>query len=67
MNTPKNENAGSAEQRPEEKTVRGSGYTYTEKQERSDVSTPIEQVPKDDIVVLPDLGPATGEGPEIGQ
>lgn len=39
-----------------EKTVRGSGFTYTEKKERTDKSIPISEVNDEEIVQLPDLG-----------
>ena len=39
-----------------EVTVRGSGFTYTEKVERTDKSVPVSEVNKEDIVPLPDLG-----------
>lgn len=39
-----------------EETVRGSGFTYTEKVERTDRSIPLSEVEKEEIVSLPDLG-----------
>jgi hypothetical protein len=39
-----------------EKTVRGSGFTYTEAEKRTDQSVPVESADKQDIVKLPDLG-----------
>ncbi|KQR65320.1 hypothetical protein [Pedobacter sp. Leaf176] len=38
------------------KTVRGSGYTYTEKQERTDKSIPLSEAEEEQIVQLPNLG-----------
>lgn len=38
------------------KTVRGSGFTYSEEQLRTDLSIPIEKVDQEDIVPLPELG-----------
>jgi len=38
------------------KTVRGSGYTYTEKQEPTDKSIPLNEADEEDIVRLPNLG-----------
>lgn len=40
----------------QEETVRGSGYTYTEKEERTDKSVPRSEVEEEQIVQLPDLG-----------
>ena len=40
----------------QEKTVRGSGFTYSEKKERTDKSIPISEVKEDEVVELPDLG-----------
>jgi len=39
-----------------EKTVRGSGFTYSEQQERTDKSIPLNEAEKDEIVPLPNLG-----------
>jgi hypothetical protein len=38
------------------KTVRGSGFTYTEAEKRTDQSVPVENADQTDIVKLPDLG-----------
>ncbi|MDQ0966712.1 hypothetical protein QFZ20_002115 [Flavobacterium sp. W4I14] len=40
----------------QEETVRGSGYTYTEKEKRTDKSVPRSEVKEEQIVQLPDLG-----------
>jgi hypothetical protein len=40
----------------QEETVRGSGYTYTEKEKRTDKSVPRSEAEEDQIVQLPDLG-----------
>lgn len=40
----------------QEETVRGSGYTYTEKEERTDKSVPRNQVDEEQVVKLPNLG-----------
>jgi hypothetical protein len=37
-------------------TVRGSGFTYTENEERTDKSIPVPQAEDEEIVPLPDLG-----------
>ena len=39
-----------------EETMRGSGYTYTETEERTDISVPLKEVEGEEIVPLPDLG-----------
>jgi hypothetical protein len=39
-----------------DRTVRGSGFTYTENQHPTDKSIPIEKAKEQDIVKLPDLG-----------
>jgi hypothetical protein len=39
-----------------EETVRGSGYTYNEKAERTDKSIPRNKVDDEEVVQLPDLG-----------
>ena len=39
-----------------EETVRGSGFTYNEKEERTDKSIPINKGKEEQIVQLPDLG-----------
>ncbi|CAH0127226.1 MULTISPECIES: hypothetical protein [unclassified Pedobacter] len=39
-----------------EETVRGSGFTYNEKEERTDKSVPREKVEEEQVVQLPDLG-----------
>jgi hypothetical protein len=38
------------------KTVRGSGFTYTENEQRTDLSIPAEKADDGEIVELPDLG-----------
>jgi hypothetical protein len=38
------------------KTVRGSGFTYTEDRQPTDKSVPLENADQKDIVQLPDLG-----------
>jgi len=39
-----------------EETVRGSGYTYTEKQEPTDKSIPLNEADEEEVVRLPNLG-----------
>ena len=39
-----------------EETVRGSGFTYNENEERTDKSVPREKVEEEQVVQLPDLG-----------
>jgi hypothetical protein len=38
------------------RTVRGSGFTYTEDRQPTDKSVPLENADQEDIVQLPDLG-----------
>ncbi|CAH0276527.1 hypothetical protein SRABI27_03648 [Pedobacter sp. Bi27] len=40
----------------DEETVRGSGFTYNEKEERTDKSVPREKIEEEQVVQLPDLG-----------
>jgi len=40
----------------QEETVRGSGFTYTEREERTDKSVPRSEVKEEKIVELPNLG-----------
>lgn len=40
----------------EVKTVRGSGFTYSEATEPTDLSLPVDHVAVEEIVPLPDLG-----------
>jgi hypothetical protein len=56
---PKIDNTSEDNQLPpneDEVTVRGSGFTYTEKQERTDKSIPLSDVNEEEVVPLPDLG-----------
>ena len=40
----------------DEETVRGSGFTYNEKEERTDKSVPRNEVEEEQVVQLPGLG-----------
>ena len=40
----------------DEETVRGSGFTYNEKEERTDKSIPRNEVDEEQVVQLPGLG-----------
>ena len=40
----------------QEETVRGSGFSYCEKEERTDKSIPRDEVEEEQVVKLPNLG-----------
>lgn len=50
------EEGSASKMRGKGKTIRGSGFTYTEEKERTDRSIPLKDADREDIVKLPDLG-----------
>jgi hypothetical protein len=52
----KDENDSDKSTIDEKVTFRGSGFTYTENEERTDKSVPQSEVKNEEVVNLPDLG-----------